>query len=779
MNIPGEFLTQRGASWKVLFIFLFCLCSLFLSEVRPTAAVTSGATISGTVTFVGSGDKTIYVRAWRQDSGGLFQASPNSVTGQYSITGLPAGTYKLQFDTSGTNFAPQWWKSGSGGANSVTSASATVITLGATAVSTGKDATIRIGASMSGTVSSGGVALPGIQVQAVNIQSPYVQGAVFSAATNDFGEYRLQGLPPGSYKIEFQPNFSSPYVSQFWGGASTFSQATTISFTSGQALTGKNVSLVLGGTISGKAMLNGRTSPLQGIIVNLVPATSPQSGDSGYAETRADGTFSIVGIRPGKYKILFNSPYQGQQFMRTWWSSGLTTYESASQLTVSAGQVISDIGVMLSPVVNKIVAPAPAVRTSISNGNKTIQWTKPVTTEPIIGYNVSGMTVTTNGSGGGGFFSVGSNILTSSGFAEQLDQHSIDFVSAVTSSADGILGTATTNPIGVTLLAAPTIKFGYSTDTTLTVSAVAPASSVPVNAWAFVIVGGSTNHWSHSVNGCSATTNQSSGKITCTFTGLNPGTKYSIYGFGRQDGPGLMTVWGSLQGQATKNASSLTAQTPGRAAVTGTARAGSTLTATTSGWAAGTELAYEWFRQDSPDSPIATTKTYVATNYDVGRKLFVKVTGFKSGYRTVTANSPLSATLAGGQMTGILSTPTITGASTPNPVVGDILSGSYSGTSPYAPGSSVTQTYKWLRDGIVINTTPGATTYQLVQADVGHKISFSVTFSAPNYDSKTVVSSQTSAVIEQVVSMLRIAPNPSPSPSPSPTPTLTPTLIPG
>lgn len=102
---------------------------------------------------------------------------------------------------------------------------------------------------------------------------------------------------------------------------------------------------------------------------------------------------------------------------------------------------------------------------------------------------------------------------------------------------------------------------------------------------------------------------------------------------------------GSRTGYITQSATSaatapvaegtLTAPTP---TISGTAKAGSTLTAAPGTWTAGTTLAYQWLRDGTPISG-ATASTYSLTADDTGTNISVTVTGSKPGYTTVSRTS--------------------------------------------------------------------------------------------------------------------------------------------
>lgn len=69
----------------------------------------------------------------------------------------------------------------------------------------------------------------------------------------------------------------------------------------------------------------------------------------------------------------------------------------------------------------------------------------------------------------------------------------------------------------------------------------------------------------------------------------------------------------------------------GKVAVKGKAQRGKKLTASASGWPAGTALSYGWLRNGKPIGK-ATKRTLKLGRKDVGKKISVRVTGQKSGY---------------------------------------------------------------------------------------------------------------------------------------------------
>lgn len=78
-------------------------------------------------------------------------------------------------------------------------------------------------------------------------------------------------------------------------------------------------------------------------------------------------------------------------------------------------------------------------------------------------------------------------------------------------------------------------------------------------------------------------------------------------------------------------------------------------------------------------------------------------------------------------------------------VTGTATNGSTLTTTNGTWTNTPTFTRKWLRDGVFIATQTG-TTYVLVAADVGHKISVEVTASKSGYPDTKAVSNQTATI---------------------------------
>ncbi|MFC7490547.1 MULTISPECIES: carboxypeptidase regulatory-like domain-containing protein [unclassified Knoellia] len=182
----------------------------------------------------------------------------------------------------------------------------------------------------------------------------------------------------------------------------------------------------------------------------------------------------------------------------------------------------------------------------------------------------------------------------------------------------------------------------------------------------------------------------------------------------------------------------LTAPTP---TITGTAKAGSRLTANPGTWGpAPVTLAYQWRRAGVAITG-ATASSYVLTGTDTGKTITVTVTGTKSGHTSVARTSAATAVIAAGTLTA--PTPTITGTRT----VGYTLTAT-PGTWGPAP---VTLAYQWYRAGVAISGAT-ASTYKLTTTDQGKTLTVRVTGSKTGYTAVAKMSAATTAVLGALTS---------------------------
>jgi hypothetical protein len=177
--------------------------------------------------------------------------------------------------------------------------------------------------------------------------------------------------------------------------------------------------------------------------------------------------------------------------------------------------------------------------------------------------------------------------------------------------------------------------------------------------------------------------------------------------------------------------------------ITGTPKVGTPLTAVPGTWApAPTTFAYRWFANNVAITG-ATASTYTPVAGDVGKRITVTVTGTKTGYTTASKTSAASAAVVAAPVT---SPSTFTTVPTPT------LSGTaqVGATLTATPGTWVpvptTYAYRWFANNVAI-TGATASTYAPVAADVGKRITVTVTGSKTGYTTASKTSLASAAVL--------------------------------
>jgi len=134
------------------------------------------------------------------------------------------------------------------------------------------------------------------------------------ATTNDVGEFRVYGLPPGEYYVSAtQRNFDGPfgvtddrsgYAATYYPGTTNVAEAQTLRVGVGETMSDITVMLAPTRTarISGLA-LDAEGKPIGGGMVMMFQTNGGMFTGSPGGQIRPDGTFSIGGLAPGEYVL--------------------------------------------------------------------------------------------------------------------------------------------------------------------------------------------------------------------------------------------------------------------------------------------------------------------------------------------------------------------------------------------------------------------------------------------------------------------------------------------
>ncbi len=315
------------------------------SKTGVNAKLAKAGKISGTVTDKENGAKLagICVSASGADGGGSAQTASD---GTYTVRGLDAGPYKVQFsDCAGTNYLSQYYN----GKDSFQSADPVSVATGAT--TSGIDAKMAQGGKISGTVTdtaSPGNPLSNICVGAYQIGASGGFGGFYGFAQTDAsGHYTITGLHSGGYGVGFSDCSTGAYVGQYYNNKPDYSSADRVAVTQGQTAANINARLQKAGKISGKVTdkVSGDGLPNQCVVAQ--PTSG--SGSGGYTQTDTDGTYTISGLAPGTYKVQFSCDgFFGDSSYAVQYYNGKPTSGTADVVTVTAGQETKAIDAKLA-----------------------------------------------------------------------------------------------------------------------------------------------------------------------------------------------------------------------------------------------------------------------------------------------------------------------------------------------------------------------------------------------------------------------------------------------
>ena len=290
--------------------------------LRPGEAPPKGtAVIKGQVIVAGTGGaiRRAQIRAMSMEGrgGGVTSTDAN---GHFEIKDLPAGRYTVTATKGG--FAQAQFGSRRPGDPG------TPIELADGQTAEKVNFIMSRGGVIAGTiVDDGGEPISGASVSAVRFQ--YMGGTRrlmpapadgSNDRTDDRGNFRLFGLPPGDYFVSASyrtNNFMAPgmtntetdgFAPTYFPGTPNIAEATRVTIKPGQEVGGASFALIVArmARVSGR-VTNSRGEPAGGTMAMLAPA-DPFGGMSigmnmSNAQVAGDGTFQFANVAPGRYNL--------------------------------------------------------------------------------------------------------------------------------------------------------------------------------------------------------------------------------------------------------------------------------------------------------------------------------------------------------------------------------------------------------------------------------------------------------------------------------------------
>ena len=228
--------------------------------------------------------------------------SETNANGVYDITGVPPGRWRVTAQKTG--FVPH-------GAN------APPMEMSGGGVTAPEIRLDRGGAIEGRLLDQKGIPLSGVTVrslQFVRAADGTVRpgGGGSSVQTNDLGEFRLAGLPPGQHYVIAQPRFLARIDARFptfYPGFADAASASPINVGRGLTTNGIDFSMLVVGAFQVSGMVvdsSGRA--VAGAIVQLLdPRTATAFAMQG-RPSAADGTFRVLNVPSGTYKAMAAIP---------------------------------------------------------------------------------------------------------------------------------------------------------------------------------------------------------------------------------------------------------------------------------------------------------------------------------------------------------------------------------------------------------------------------------------------------------------------------------------
>ncbi len=318
------------------------------AKTGVSAKLAIGASISGVVTAASNGaDLTgICVMAQNKTNYQYYGDTAVTTSGAYTITGLPAGSYAVHFiDGCGnaTDYADQYYN------NQYTLETANAVSVTAGGAATAVNASLALGASISGTVtdSATGATVSGVCVTATDTTN---FGLFAAASTTSSGTYSILGLDPGSYIVGFQVcnNSSVDLQSQWYNGAPSPSTATPLTLVSGTTDTAIDAALLPGGAISGKITSASTGKSLSGICV-YASAMGGSAPTYAFGSSTSTGAYTLEGLAAGSYAVEFYTDCGNKGNYVPQYYNDAPDYQSATAVPVTVGQTTGSINAAMAP----------------------------------------------------------------------------------------------------------------------------------------------------------------------------------------------------------------------------------------------------------------------------------------------------------------------------------------------------------------------------------------------------------------------------------------------
>jgi Carboxypeptidase regulatory-like domain len=342
------------------------LCAL--AALLPLAADAATGSISGTVTDASTAEPIqgvqVCAESFNEEEGG-YACGLTETDGTYFIGGLEPGQYRVSF-WSGGKYVFQYFE----GASAWSEADPVEVVSGST--TPGIDAEMELTAGIEGTViaTEDGLGVEEVEVCAYPLAAGEESFWECSETGSD-GSYEIDGLNPGSYKVEFWPGWTGRNLAyQFYDHRNRYAEADVVSLGEGERKAGIDADLQPGALISGNVSSAATGRGLEEIRVCSIDAATDKLTTCTW--TSEVGSYRLRFLSAGPYKIVFSPElfewFPGEAFpgeeddgYPTQFWNHQTTLAAANVLSLGTGGSAPGIDAQLGtpPPPPPVLTPAP------------------------------------------------------------------------------------------------------------------------------------------------------------------------------------------------------------------------------------------------------------------------------------------------------------------------------------------------------------------------------------------------------------------------------------
>ena len=271
-----------------------------------------------------------------------FGFAQTDKTGHYTMHGLATGRYTVSFSRCYAK-----------GPDLAETTRAGLVHVTAPHTTTGINARLGPGASISGTVTGGTQPRPQIGT-CVELFPLDPNGSFGFAETGIDGTYTATGLAAGQYRVFFNDPTCffgvTSLASQWYKSQPTQATADIVTVTAGGQTTGIDATLQPFGTVTGTVTGPGQTQ-VSGECVTAVPIGKDLAGFfprlREVAITTTSGSYSLLDVQPGRYKVKFSTGCGDAGFKTQWWQDA-SSAATATVIKVGASATVTGIDATLT-----------------------------------------------------------------------------------------------------------------------------------------------------------------------------------------------------------------------------------------------------------------------------------------------------------------------------------------------------------------------------------------------------------------------------------------------